>query len=86
MSFIDNIKECFCSEEMPKEPIFRAVLFGDTAGYFENVCAIGHYDCGEIMLLLKKGKLTIKGDGLYVKKYCAGDVVVCGRIKSIERD
>ena len=86
MSFIDNIKECFRTEELPKEPIFRAVLFGDSAGYFENVCAIGHYDGGEIMLCLKKGRITVKGENLYVKKYCAGDVVVCGKIKAIIRD
>ena len=40
MGFIEEIKKCFSCAEMPKEPIYRAVLFGDSAGYFENVCAV----------------------------------------------
>ena len=85
MSFIDNIKECFCSAEFPKEPLFRAVLFGEKAGYFENVCGIVSYSAEQIVLCLKRGTLTIKGEELFVKKYCAGDVMICGKIKAIER-
>lgn len=85
MSFIDDIKGCFNPDELPKEPIYRAVLFGDGAGYFENVRTIAHYQTDEILLCLKKGGLLVKGKDLYVKKYCAGDVVICGKITSIER-
>ncbi|MBQ9734876.1 MAG: YabP/YqfC family sporulation protein [Clostridia bacterium] len=85
MGFIDSIKECFTSEELMNEPIFRAVLFGDGAAYFENVKTILHYDVEEIGLGLKKGKIVVRGQGLYVKKYCAGDVVICGKIKSVEK-
>ena len=86
MSFIDNIKNCFDSCELPKEPVFRALLLGDNAWYFENVVCIARYDCEQIVLSLKKGTLTICGEGLYIKKYCAGDVVICGKIKSLQRD
>lgn len=86
MSFIDSIKECFNSEELPKEPIFRAVMFGDSAVYLENVKTVLHYDLEEIGLGIKKGKITVRGQGLYIKKYCAGDVIICGKIKSIEKD
>jgi sporulation protein YqfC len=85
MGFIEEIKNCFSSEELPKEPIFRAVMFGDCAVYFENVCSISHYCQEEICLCLKKGGLVISGCNLYIKKYCGGDVVVCGKIKSIVR-
>ncbi|MBQ7236903.1 MAG: YabP/YqfC family sporulation protein [Clostridia bacterium] len=85
MGFIDDITRCFSADELPKEPCFRAVLFGDGAGYFENVRSIRHYTPEEIALCLKRGGLLIRGENLYVKKYCAGDVVVCGRITSIER-
>jgi sporulation protein YqfC len=85
MSFIDDIKNCFSCEELPKEPIYRAVLLGDGAGYFENVCFIQHYDTEEICLALKRGGLLIKGKDLYIKKYCAGDVIVCGKIASVQR-
>ena len=85
MSFIDDIKGCFNPDELPKEPIYRAVLFGDGAAYFENVRTIAHYQTDEILLCLKRGGLLVKGKDLYVKKYCAGDVVICGKITSIER-
>ena len=86
MSLIDSMKSCFGTEELPTEPIFRAVLFGDTAGYFENVKSIVHYSPEEICLCLKKGVLKIQGAGLYIKKYCSGDIVVCGKIKALIRD
>ncbi len=85
MGFIEEIKKCFSCAEMPKEPIYRAVIFGDSAGYFENVCAVAHYQSEEIALSLKRGGIVIKGEKLYIKKYCGGDVVVCGKIQSIER-
>ena len=85
MSLIDDIKGCFTADELPKEPIFRAVLFGDSAMYLENVKTIQYYQSEEILVCLKKGGLKICGCGLYVKKYCLGDVVICGKIKSVER-
>ena len=85
MSFIDSIKNCFTPDEIPKDPIYRAVIFGDGAIYLENVCSIISYASEEISLALKKGGLVIKGRCLYIKKYCAGDVVICGKIMAIER-
>ncbi len=85
MSFIDDIKACFSADEIPKEPIFRAVMFGDNALYLENVCSIVEYSCEQIILCLKKGGLRILGKNLYIKKYCVGDVAVCGKISAIER-
>lgn len=85
MSLIDNIKSNFCQGEIPSEPIFRAVLFGESAGYFENVKSIVSYNEEEIVLALSKGCLKVGGNNLYIKKYCMGDVVVCGKIKRVER-
>ena len=85
MGFIEDVKKCFSSSEMPIEPVFRAVMFGDCALYLENVRSIIKYTSEEISLSLKKGGLNVNGSNLYVKKYCAGDLVVCGNIKSIER-
>ena len=84
MGFIDNIKECFSEWELPKEPCFRAVLFGESAGYFENVSSIFSYSENEIVLSLKKGGLKILGEKLYIKKYCMGDIVICGKIRLVE--
>ena len=85
MGFIDSIKNCFRAEELPIEPIYRAVLFGDGAAYFENVRAVVGFSEEEIILSLKRGGLKISGEKLYIKKYCSGDVAVCGKIRVIER-
>lgn len=85
MGFIESIKSCFGAEELPKEPVYRAVLFGDSAAFFENVCGIKYYKREEISLSLKKGGIIIRGEGLYIKKYCQGDVVICGTVKAVER-
>jgi sporulation protein YqfC len=85
MSFIEEIKGCFEEWELPKEPIFRAVVFGESAVYFENVCSLRSYQQAEIVFNLKKGGVRVTGESLYLKKYCMGDVLVCGKIVAIER-
>ena len=85
MSFIENIKECIGLDAQPLNPPFRAVLFGDTALYLEGVKQIVSFTSEEMVLGLKQGGLKIKGTNLYVKKYCGGDVVVCGKILGLER-
>lgn len=85
MGFIDNIRENFTEKELPIEPSYRAFIFGDNAAYIEKVNRIISYEPCEINLSLKKGGIKIKGEKLYVKKYCMGDVCVCGKITAIER-
>lgn len=85
MGFLDYIKCCFREGEIPIEPVYRAVIFGDGAVFIENAKSIFQYTKEEIILSLKKGVLIIKGSDLYIKKYCAGDVVICGNISGIER-
>ena len=84
MGFIDCIKGFFDESEFPREPNFRAVMFGDGAIFIENVKNICIYTKEELLFALKKGCIRIIGEGLYVKKYCEGDVVICGKIKGIE--
>ncbi len=85
MSLIDNIKDCFVTCQIPHEPTFRAVLFGESAVYFENVKSMVSYSQNEIILAVKDGGVKIYGNKLYVKKYCGGDLIICGKIKGIER-
>ena len=86
MGFIEDIKNCFSLEEFPKEPCYRAVLFGDRAVYLENINCIVHYSPEEVVLSFKGGGIRLTGEDMYIKKYCAGDVVICGKtIKVIER-
>ncbi len=85
MSFIEEIKSCFCESELPASPSYRAVILGDGAVYLENVKSIVYYTSEEIALTVKGGGIILRGEKLYVKKYCAGDLAVCGKIKSLER-
>ncbi|MDY6367482.1 MAG: YabP/YqfC family sporulation protein [Clostridia bacterium] len=84
MSFIDDIKNTF-GDEFLLGKNFRCTLFSD-AGYFENVCSIAGFSEEEIILSLKGGRLTVKGKNLYIKKYCGGDVAICGKITELKRD
>ena len=69
MGFIDSIKECFGAENLASAS-YRAVLFGDTAGYFENVTGISHYQPEEIKMCLKKGFLIVRPRvGTFVEDY-----------------
>lgn len=84
MGFIDNIAESLGLFDVGAAPSFRAALIGDKAGYFENVKAVKSYSPEKIELYLKRGGLKITGESLTIKKYCAGDLAVCGTIKVIE--
>lgn len=82
MGFIDSIKESL-GDVFPVQPVYRAVIFGESAGYFENIVGIKSFTCDEIVVFLKKGELKISGSELYINKYCQGDLVVCGKIKAV---
>lgn len=84
MGLYDNMRAVIGSH-LPCEPSFRAVLFGDLAGYFENVKTIKSFSPDEIVLSLKSGGLRVCGKNMYIKKFCAGDVVICGKIRAVEK-
>ena len=54
MSLIDDIRNCFNYNEIPNEPNFRAVLFGENAMYLENIKTLPH----DIIPLFFKSKLN----------------------------
>ena len=43
MSFIEDVKNIFSSSEFPQSPVFRIMMFGDRAIYFEGVKSIKSY-------------------------------------------
>ncbi|MBQ9756170.1 MAG: YabP/YqfC family sporulation protein [Clostridia bacterium] len=85
MGLIEEIKKCFMENEIPQEPIFRAVTFGDSGIYLENVRQIVSYTPERIEFGLKKGGLVVSGKCMYIKKFCGGDVAICGKIIKTER-
>lgn len=84
MGFIDEIKKDLV-DVLPENPCFKAVLFGESVGYFEFVSGIKSYSGTEIVVFVKRGELKICGENLYIKKLCEGDLVVVGKIKAVER-
>ncbi len=86
MGFIENIIAGLGLGETPAEPLFKAVLYGDGAIYLQNVGAVKSYSPDKIELRLKNGGLTLTGTGLTIRKYCEGDLVVCGKIKTLSRN
>lgn len=85
MGFIDEILKSVGVENFPAQPCYKIMIFGESAGFFENVTGIRYYDEEEISLLVKNGEIIVRGEKLYIKKYCAGDVVICGKITSLEK-
>lgn len=84
MGLIDDMRSSLLGN-IPCEPPFRVVLFGDCAGYFENVKTIKSFSPDEIVLVVGRGGLKVTGKDMFIKKFCGGDVVVCGKIKSVEK-
>lgn len=85
MSFFDFIKQSFDEDSLLSLPTFRATLIGDSALYLENIIAIKSYSQTQILLYLKKGEIAVLGERLFIKKYCGGDMVICGKIISIQK-
>ncbi len=84
MSFIDEIKQSLASE-IPIEPIFRAVIFGEACAYFENVKRIESFSPTLIKLSLKKGGLEVSGENLFIKRYSEKDLIISGKILGVNR-
>ncbi len=85
MSFIENILESFGIEKNVENSMEKAILFGDQGIFLEGIKGIKTFDYNQIILFTKKGEIKLTGEKLFIKKFCMGDVVVCGKIVAIER-
>lgn len=86
MNFIENLKDIMGVDDLFDTCHVKFIIVLEKGGYFENVLGILSYSETEIVLSVKKGKISIKGENLYVKKYCEGDLSICGKITSIEKE
>ena len=84
MGFLDSILGCYNSTEFSLKPTFKALLLGEDGVYLEQVKQITKYSQDQVVVSLKKGGIIVKGENLCIKKFCMGDVALCGKIKSIE--
>ena len=84
MSFISEIAAIFGNDDLTNS--YRVTLFGESAAYIEGVKYIKSYSQDKIELFVLKGELKITGEKLFVKKYCLGDMAICGIIKTVEKN
>lgn len=84
MSFLNDAINLFGDNDRLTE--YRITVFGDRAVYIEGVKSIKSYSQNKMEIFVKKGEIKIIGEGLYIKKYCAEDLAVCGKIKAFSKD
>lgn len=84
MSFIESVKENF---SLPTDFAcsFYAVLIDDCGGYFQCVKKIENYSLDKIEFSIKNRIVVVKGERLCIKKFCKGDLVIWGKINTVER-
>lgn len=82
MGFLDDL----VSRSVPKElapTLFRAVICGGRSAYVENVKEIKKFTKEEIVLVLKTGRLVLRGENLSVTSFSAGDLTVSGKVEEL---
>ncbi len=84
MSFIENIIGSFGGDEAFSNEQTKIMVFGDKGVFLEGVSGIKAFTDKEIILFRKKGEIALAGEKLFIKKFCGGDVVICGKISKIE--
>ncbi len=53
--------------------------------YFENVVKICDISTYRVTLCYKKGIYVVCGNGIYVGKYCDGDLAILGDVERVEK-
>ena len=61
----------------------RCAFLPLSGGYFQGVRSLGAFSGTEILLIFKRVKVRVIGEGLEIKKYCDGDMEISGRIFSV---
>ncbi len=71
-------------EEFFKQPegmaLSRCTLAIGGGGYFEGVKAVGDFTPQRLVLYYPHDSIEIEGEGLFIKKYCDGDLELAGKV------
>ncbi len=86
MAFLENILQSLGLNDNVEKEFNKIMIFGDKGAFFEGIKGIKAFSSEQIILFAKKGEVLVKGERLYIKKFCMGDVVICGKIKEIARN
>ncbi len=85
MLLIDNILKGLLGDGNDLSGQYKILLIGEVGCYCSDVKALKEYSSEKVTVLVKNGGVEISGNNLYIKKYCGGDLFVCGRILRLER-
>ena len=58
----------------------RCVVVPDGGGYIEGVKGVEDFSPQRVILRFNKWQAAIEGEGLFIKKYCIGDLELSGKI------
>ncbi len=83
MGLIDTIAD-FCATEL-NQCEYRLTVLGGNCVYAEGIKRVAGFSSAEITLVLKCCQLKIVGECLRIEKFCGGDAIIKGKVKSIER-
>ena len=67
------------------KPTFKAVIIGNSGGFFQGVRSVNKFSDSEIVMCVKGESVTVCGENMFVKKFCEGDVIICGKINCVKR-
>jgi hypothetical protein len=62
----------------------RCIIVPHGGGYFEGVKAVEDFTSEAIVLCFAQGRVSVRGTGLSIKKYCDGDLEISGKIAVVE--
>ncbi len=60
---------------------YTAVVGG--GGYFEGVKRVGDFSPEKVVLEFSRCGVEVDGEGLFIKKYCDGDLELSGKIRKV---
>lgn len=83
MRLFTEIRKTLSAEESVARVLYTVVDGG--GGYFQNVRRLTEFSPSRIVMRGREGTLLVEGEQLSLGKYFAGDLVVRGTIKRIER-
>lgn len=55
-------------------------------GYFRSIKGVAEYSSERVVLVLKKNKITVVGEGLTLGKYFEEDLLIKGKIVGVQID
>ncbi len=73
--------------ELPEEALLGAAKLTLTANrraLIENHCGILEYGPEQIQISVKRGKIVLRGSDLHLEAMNKGELLICGKLQSVE--